>query len=380
MNTDIINSLNNDKQDIYNFLYTYNKTISPSYTFTQLINAMNNTRMTYPIHYLCYTGAVFGEMNLEDHNVKELTSLAGTFAKSSPLHTLHVNTWDTANVTNMLATFQNCGNLKNITDIGNWNTYKVTNMVALFDGCYNLQSVNINSWKTNNVTNMSEMFARCANLNATPNMLKWNLNKVIGMNNMFNYCPISEINLTGKNLSSVQYTKNMFFNCTNLKTVNFYNTNWNNLQYATRMFYSANNLTSLNINSCNMNSLINTVGMFAYCGNLTSIYVYNLRMNNVTDMAEMFKYCRNLSTIGGFSSWNLSSVTNMTNAFYYCNSLSSTSIQYLVNVLPTATQLSNQYLKNMGLNIEKLTYDQLHILNNKGYIDAYLPIYNINMA
>ena len=56
----------------------------------------------------------------------------------------------------MLATFQNCGNLKNITDIGNWNTYKVTNMVALFDGCYNLQSVNINSWKTNNVTNMSK--------------------------------------------------------------------------------------------------------------------------------------------------------------------------------------------------------------------------------
>ena len=103
-------------------------------------------------------------------------------------------------------------------------------------------------------------------------------------------------------------------------------------------------------------------------------------MNNVADASYLFSGCSNLVTISGFTNWNTSTLNNLYRAFYYCDNLSQSTLNYLVNMLPPASQMINKYINNMGLNIYKLTYNQIHVLNNKGYIDAYLPIYNINMA
>ena len=39
-------------------------------------------------------------------------------------------------------------------------------------------------------------------------------------------------------------------------------------------------------------------------------------------------------------------------------------------MLPNANQLTNQYISNIGLNINNFTSAQITILNQKGYVDA----------
>lgn len=56
--------------------------------------------------------------------------------------------------------------------------------------------------------------------------------------------------------------------------------------------------------------------------------------------------------------------------FHGCNNLSDASIANIVNMLPNASQLTNQYISSIGLNLARFDDDQLRILNNKGYIDA----------
>ena len=48
-------------------------------------------------------------------------------------------------------------------------------------------------------------------------------------------------------------------------------------------------------------------------------------------------------------------------------------------MLPLASNLTNQYISNIGLNTSNFTYEQLQILNTKGYVDAIpaLPAYKI---
>ena len=60
----------------------------------------------------------------------------------------------------------------------------------------------------------------------------------------------------------------------------------------------------------------------------------------------------------------------MENAFYNCVNLNDRAYTILTNMLPNANQLTNQYISNIGLDINKFNTDQLNILNIKGYVDA----------
>lgn len=66
----------------------------------------------------------------------------------------------------------------------------------------------------------------------------------------------------------------------------------------------------------------------------------------------------------------MASVTNAHSMFSMCNNLSDESVANITNMLPNASQLTNQYVADIGLNLARFDDDQLRILNNKGYIDA----------
>ena len=92
--------------------------------------------------------------------------------------------------------------------------------------------------------------------------------------------------------------------------------------------------------------------------------------DSITNISNLFA---NRIDLVNIPSINLDSITNMENTFYNCNNLSESSYITITNILPNASNLSNQYLSNIGLNFYKFTNDQLNILNIKGYIDA-IPV------
>lgn len=92
--------------------------------------------------------------------------------------------------------------------------------------------------------------------------------------------------------------------------------------------------------------------------------------SSITNISNLFANRLDLINI---PSINLDNITNMENTFLNCNNLSSVSYTKITNMLPNASNLANQYLSNIGLNISKFNNNQLNILNSKGYIDA-IPV------
>ena len=75
-----------------------------------------------------------------------------------------INQFNTNNVTNMKAIFQECNELISL-DLSNFNTSKVTDMEGMFNECHKLKEIKgINQFNTNNVTNMKAMFQLCNEL------------------------------------------------------------------------------------------------------------------------------------------------------------------------------------------------------------------------
>lgn len=121
-----------------------------------------------------------------------------------------------------------------------------------------------------------------------------------------------------------------------------------------------------------LNNVTNMSKCFYHCENLTD-FSENIFFNtsNVTNMSECFWNCYRLFNVHVF---NMSSVTNAESMFVYCNQyLSSESYANIANSLPLATNLTNQYISNIGLDINRFNPTQILILNNKGYTDAIIP-------
>ena len=193
--------------------------------------------------------------------------------------------------------------------IPNINTSSIKDMTMTFGLCQNLKS--IPNFDTSNVTTMFMTFYMCSKITNIPN---FNTSKVTSMHRL----------LTG---------------CKNLTTIpNF-----------------------------DMSNVTDISEIFSDCHNL--ITVPNFNTSKVTSMHDMFYNCYNLTTVPVL---NMSNVTNIRNIFYYCTNLSDASIANITNMLPNANQLTNQYVTNIGLNLNRFDNNQLRILNNKGYIDAII--------
>lgn len=92
--------------------------------------------------------------------------------------------------------------------------------------------------------------------------------------------------------------------------------------------------------------------------------------NSITNISNIFANRTDLIEIPNI---NLMNITNMENTFYNCVSLNDRAYNIITNILPNASQLTNLYISNIGLDVNKFTNEQINILNVKGYIDAIVP-------
>ncbi len=163
--------------------------------------------------------------------------------------------------------------LKNLTSIsfGNFNTSNVTNMDAMFNDCSSLTSLNVSNFNTSNVTNMVWMFKRCSKLTSL-NLSNFNTSKITNMNAMFSGCS----SLTSLNLSN--------FNTSNVTIISF-------------MFYDCSKLTSLNLSSFDMTKVTNTDSMLSGCSALTEIKTPKAIGSKAVTLPSSYWY--NMATYAG---------------------------------------------------------------------------------
>ncbi|MBE9894913.1 BspA family leucine-rich repeat surface protein [Enterococcus casseliflavus] len=91
--------------------------------------------------------------------------------------------FDTSNVTNMTAMFQNLRTLQSL-DVSTWDTSNVTNMFGLFDGLSIITELDVSNWDVSNVTTMSQLFRNDAQIQKL-DLSNWNTRNVEIMSVMF---------------------------------------------------------------------------------------------------------------------------------------------------------------------------------------------------
>jgi len=98
--------------------------------------------------------------------------------------------WNTSNVINMSYMFCNCKSLSCLPKfMYDCDTSKVTDMSNMFNGCAKLNGINdISDWNTSKVVSMCKMFYGCISLENLENILLWDTKNVIDMSNMFYNC------------------------------------------------------------------------------------------------------------------------------------------------------------------------------------------------
>ena len=244
------------------------------------------------------------QLNLNTFDTSNVTTLLATFAECTNLITLEVNDWDTSNIISMgtrgidasnVGTFQSCSKLTQL-NLSKWNTSNVVEMGGMFRGCSGLTNLDLSHFDTSNVVSMYGMFSGCTNLQSL-NIQNFNTSKVTVMQSMFNSCSnLKELDLSSFKTSNVTSMQQMFSNCSELTNLYINTTN-----------FDTSNVTSM-------------MGMFGYCNALTEIDVSHFDTSNVTVMSGMFRECTKISSLD-LSNFDTSIVTNMYYMFYGCYNL-----------------------------------------------------------
>lgn len=167
------------------------------------------------------------------------------------------------------------------------------------------------------------------------------------MSGMFSNCGmLTNVDLSGFDMSAVTNMNAMFYNCGSLTSLNLSGFDTSAVTDMSSMFKSCNSLVELDLSGFNTSAVTNMMNMFAYCSNLISLNLSGFDTSAATNMFGMFDSCGRLTSLD-LSSFDTSAVTNKNGMFLNCDSLRLITISdKMSNVLSTLPVL--QYYPAAG--------------------------------
>lgn len=144
--------------------------------------------------------------NLSNWDVSNVTTIAGMFANCALLESIgNLSNWDVSNVNNMSQLFGGCWALASVGDLSGWDVSNVTTVKEMFHACVALLSVgNITNWNTSNITTMRRLFNNCLKLTGIGDLANWDVSNVTDMSFMFwSASSVKEIDVSKWNVSKV---------------------------------------------------------------------------------------------------------------------------------------------------------------------------------
>lgn len=153
---------------------------------------------------------------LPNSGMSNATEVWSMFSGCNKLSTIDVSGWDVSNITDASSMFSECNALVGL-DLSRWNPSSCTNISFMFYSCSSLGEIDVSNWNTSKLTNIDH-FAAHANLKRK-GMEKWNTSSLTNANAAFHNCAEEELDLSGWDVSKVQFFCQMFENSPNLKRV-----------------------------------------------------------------------------------------------------------------------------------------------------------------
>ena len=283
---------NLDCSNLYtgNLMFTYCRNIKAVYCRFNIGNSFSSTRFMFGscpnLYEIDVTGLVKNTVTTIDHMFDGsggLTRIIG------------LNTWDTSNVTDMRALFEDCIKLTKL-DVSSFNTSKVTDMKGMFAG-YDGNTMSLveikglENFDTRQVKDMSYMFYNCVNL--------------------------TEINVSSFDTSNVELIEAMFRNCSVVKTLDVGHFSLSKVTSILSIFENCKKIVSLDTSKWDLSNVTRASYVFKDCYSLRNIDVSNWDLGKVTEIQHMFSSCQVLSDID-VSRWNTSNINTMQCLFHNC--------------------------------------------------------------
>ena len=236
------------------------------------------------------------------------------FSNLTNVTSIDLSNLDTSGMTNMSNMFSGNTLLTSINFGDNFNTSNVNNMRAMFNDCNSLKKLDLSGFNTSDVTSMDSMFRKCKSLKNI-DLSNFDTTNVITMAYMFEECSsLTNLDLSSFGTSKVKLMNDMFYNCSNLLSLDLSNFDTSNVTNMTDMFWKCNALITLDLTNFDTSNVNNMGSMFRDCASLTNLDLSSFDTSNVINISHMFRNC-SLLTILDLSSFNTSSVVNMVNTF-----------------------------------------------------------------
>ena len=271
--------------------------------------------------------------DLSSFDTENMTDMIAMFASCTKLKTLDLSSFATPNMISMVSAFEKCENLKTIYVTSAFTTDKVIQGSSAFDGCVNLP--NFNPAKTGKeMAHTGEGGYLTA---ATASWVRWD-------------APTGTLSFhrgatkpVGENILDLGYGNypNWDTHAAEIKKVVF-KPGFRDETHTTcsNWFNGCTNLTSIEgIENLNTSNVKNMSGMFALCSNLETLDLSHFNTEKVTTMAQMLYGCTKLHDLN-ISSFNTKNVTNMNGMFDGCSSLDTLDLSHF----------NTKYVRKDGMN------------------------------
>jgi surface protein len=132
--------------------------------------------------------------------------------------------------------------------------------------------------------------------------------------------PLTSVDLSKLDTSSVTDMRNLFLRCMGLTEVNLENWDTSNVTDMSFMFRSCSALTYVDLSHFDTSRVTTMNSMFYECSALTEVNLVGFDTSAVEDMGYMFQYCKKLRSLdlSTFDTWSVEKTTQM---FYQCQIL-----------------------------------------------------------
>lgn len=221
-------------------------------------------------------------LDLTDIDVSNLNSLENMTVytyldvvnNKTDIDTIDVSGWDVSNIKNFKRVF--CSRLGN----------RINTIVGLDD------------WDVSNGESFREFFSSC-----------WNLTKFDGIEN-FNF---------GKNCNDISY---FFASCQSITNIDLSGWDVSNIEWMPGLFFECTGLEKFSFKNWKTSNIFSMVSMFKNCYSLKEIIdTDDLDMTTCTDINGMFYDCKNLKSIEGIENWNTKKLNSIEHTFEGCANL-----------------------------------------------------------
>lgn len=160
------------------------------------------------------SSVLLGEMDFHPNNENTFRYM---FKGCQALKTFIIKKANMHSKTKTTEMFIGCTCLQNVNDMRFIDFSKITDMSFMFYDCSSLGEIDVSNWDVSNVTNFDH-FAAHANLKRK-GIENWKTTSAINMNALFHNCAEEELDLSGWDVSKVQFFCQMFENSPNLKRI-----------------------------------------------------------------------------------------------------------------------------------------------------------------